>query len=138
MRKRNYLRIIKFLCLFTFFSLGVPSFNSTSEKVKSSTHTESQTKMIENNITKKCLHIYKSVLDRTEDDVAVFLIEEEKEEFILSQVLLPKGSKEGDWFVLCKKKTQFTLHKAEALRKVNKEKSQSLLNQLQNKKRTSY
>lgn len=94
--------------------------------------------MIENNITKKCLHIYKSVLDRTEDDVAVFLIEEEKEEFILSQVLLPKGSKEGDWFVLCKKKTQFTLHKAEALRKVNKEKSQSLLNQLQNKKRTSY
>src|SRR5690625_3119619 len=104
MKKRNYLRIMKFLCLFTFFSLGVPSFNSTSEKVKSSTHTESQTKMIENNITKKCLHIYKSVLDRIEDDVAVFLIEEKREEFILSQVLLPKGSKEGDWFVLCKKK----------------------------------
>lgn len=48
-------------------------------------------------------NLLKGVLDRIEEDQAVILIEENKEQFILPATDLPSGSEPGTWFTLLKK-----------------------------------
>lgn len=80
----------------------------------------------------------KGVLDRIEDNVAVILIEEIKEEFTLPKEKLPRNSKEGTWFSIKKENGHFKILQIDAaLTKEKEEKSLNLLSQLRAKSKGS-
>lgn len=80
----------------------------------------------------------KGVLDRIEDGFAVILIEELKEEIIISEHNLPTGSKEGTWLIIEQNNDQFRIVKIdEEATRAAFEKSKSLREQLKEKKKGS-
>jgi len=80
----------------------------------------------------------KGVLDRIEDNVAVILVEEIKEQFTLPKEELPEHSEEGTWFSIKKEKGGFTIVQIDReLTKQKREKSLDLLSQLRAKSKGS-
>lgn len=79
-------------------------------------------------------------LDRIEDnDKAVILIEETKEELIVSIEDLPENSKENTWLKLEKNESSYNIIGiAEDKTKNEEESTSSLLNQLKKKKGSSF
>lgn len=80
----------------------------------------------------------KGILDRFENDSAVILIEEEKEELIVPKRYLPKGSKVNTYFVIEKNFNGYEIVGIDEEKTIlEREKSSSLMDRLKAKRKTS-
>jgi hypothetical protein len=80
----------------------------------------------------------KGILDRFENDSAVILIEEEKEELIVPKRDLPKGSKVNTYFVIEKNFNGYEIVGIDEEKTIlEREKSSSLMDRLKAKRKTS-
>lgn len=80
----------------------------------------------------------KGILDRFENDSAVILIEEEKEELIVPKRDLPKGSKVNTYFVIEKNFNGYEIVGIDEEKTIlERKKSSSLMDRLKAKRKTS-